>query len=452
VLAGAPYLRSAHVDASVLGVGAVLVALALLPSVVIAFADVARLPLHAALKSGAASARAGSRLPLGGAPVVLQVALAVVLLVGAVLMTRSVGRLLSVPLGFQPDHVVAMSVSLPVERYQTPESVAGFYRDLRSQAARLPGVARVGIVDEMPLTKDTGAVRLHTADRPAASSAETEALIRSASPGYFETMGIAILAGRDFAETDRDGRPPVAVLSRALASALFPGGQAVGRSVALARNTITFQVAGVVDDVRMGELDRTIRPAIYTCSLQDPSRSTQALVRTTRPAAEMASELRAVVRTIDPDVPVYRVRTMEEALGDTQGVATRRLVLYPLAAFGGLTALIAMFGLYGLLSYAMAQRTRELGIRVALGAETPAILRLAMGQGLGPALTGVVLGLALAAAGTRWLAGVLYGVGPFDAASFAGAAGLVLVISAAAAFVPARRASRVDPCVVLRME
>jgi putative ABC transport system permease protein len=452
VLTSAPFLKASHVDAAVLGAGALLVVLALLPSLLIVAANLSRPSVQSVLKSGSASARATSRLPLRGVPVALQVALAVVLIVGAALMTRSMEHLLSVGLGFEPNRLFAMSVSLPGERYQTGASVAGFYSELRREGGRLPGVEGIAVIDEMPLTKDDGAVRLYPTDRAQVPGQATETLIRSASPGYFETMGIRVLAGRTFSDADVADRPPVVVLSRALATALFPDRDPVGRSVALERNTLTFQVAGVVDDVRMGELDRAFRPAFYTCSLQDPSRSAQVIVRTSVPADEVVSAFREVLRSLDPDVPIYSAQTVNEVLANTRSVAARRIVLYPLVTFGVLTAIVAMFGLYGLLSYAVAQRTREIGIRLALGALPRTILRLAIAQGLGPATAGIVLGLAGAAAGTRWLTSALYGVGPFDVTSFAGAAGLVLAISLAAAFVPARRATRVDPAVTLRME
>jgi putative ABC transport system permease protein len=244
----------------------------------------------------------------------------------------------------------------------------------------------------------------------------------------------------------------VAVITATLARRLFPDRSPVGRTLGLTRSTGTFEVVGVVGDVRMGELDRDVLPAFYTCSLQDPSRSAQLVVRTGVPAGELATSVRGVVAGIDAEVPVYAVRTLDEARGGTRGVAVRRLVYYPLLLFGALAAAIAAVGVYALVSQAVAERTSELGIRLALGASPSGIRQLVLREGLAPVVAGIVIGLAASAWAARALGAMLYEISPGDPLTFAAAAAGLLLIAAAAAAGPAIRATRLDPLAAIRSE
>ena len=451
MLARANYLGEAGLDRDVVLFDLVLVALALLPACGILGVETIRGASAQALRAGSWS-RTIAGVPLRGAFVAVQVGLALVLVVGAALMVQSVVRLARVPLGFDTDRLLAMNLSVPAQRYPDAPRIASFYAELQRRVAALPGIERAATIDEMPLTRDDGAVSLSMPDASPEAGGAIDALIRSASPGYFETMRIAVRRGRAFTADDTAGRPAVAVVNRALAERLFRDGDPVGRTIALARNAATFQVIGVVDDVRMGEVDRDVRPAFYTCSLQDPSRSSHLIVRTAVAPDAIVAAIRQVAERLDREVPIYRVRTLEQALGETRGVAMRQVVLYPTAVFGVVATVIAVLGVYGLLSYSVTQRTREIGLRMALGAWPGAVLRSAMRQGLRPAVVGAIIGLGIAAIATQLLASVLFGVPPLDVVSFAAATLGVLGLASIACYLAARRAAQVDPVQALRAE
>ncbi|MEZ5319039.1 MAG: ADOP family duplicated permease [Vicinamibacterales bacterium] len=420
---------------------------ACLPAVAVAARDLRRAGATGALRTGAPVGT--GRRPIRGVLVAAQIALALVLLVGTGLVTRSLVRLRHVDPGFAPDRLLALGVSLPVQGYPDADAVARLYRELTARVAALPGVERAATIDEMPFTRDDGQVEV-TAEAAMSGVEPVMALIRSASPGYFEAIGLAVTGGRTLEATDTAERPAVAVITDSLARRLFPDGRAVGRRLSLTRSKGRFEIVGVVGDVRMGELDREMRPAFYTSSLQDPSRSVQLVVRTGVPADRLTGDVRRVLAALDPDVPVYGVRTFAQARDATRGVTTRRLVLFPLMLFGGLATAIAVVGLYALMSQAVAERTPELGLRLALGASRGGVRRLVLRQGLVAAAAGVGAGLLLAALATRALGGVLYGVPALDPVSFLAAAAALIVLALGAAASPAARASRLDPIRSLR--
>jgi len=427
----------------------VLAAVACLPAVALAARDLQRSGTAGALRARAAGGLPAR--PLRRVLVSAQVALALVLLIGTGLMTRSLVRLLDVDPGFAPDRLLAMSVSLPVQRYPDGASVARLYDELTRRVAALPGVDQVGTIDEMPFTKDDGMVEVTTAATSAGDD-PVMAVIRSASPGYFDALGITPSVGRVFDAADTAERPSAAVITTTLARRLFPDGRAIGRQLALTRSTGRFEIIGVVGDVRMGELDHEVLPAFYTCSLQDPSRSVQLVARTDVPAESLARDVRGVLQALDPDVPVYAVQTFRQARDETRAVVARRMVLFPLLLFGALATAIAAVGVYALTSQAVAERTSELGIRIALGATRGGVHRLVLRQGLLPAAAGVATGLVFAALTTRALGRVLYGVPAIDPVTFLAAAALMLALTMVAAAGPASRASRLDPARTLRAD
>ena len=372
-----------------------------------------------------------------------QVAVSVVLLVGAALLGRSVARLLDAPLGFDTRNVLVAKLSLPPERYSSGEQVAAFYTRAAEISAQIPGVARAGVIDELPLTKDSGSVMAS----PFGSVSEADrvkTLLRSAGPGYFEAMGIALRAGRLFSDRDNAAHEPVVVVSSRLAGALFHDANPIGRLLTFG-HPVSYRVIGVVDNVRMGELDREIAPAAYTCALQDPSRSAFLVLRSSLPMAAVLPALRARLAAVDPEVPVYSAQSLEQVRAATAGVARRMAVLVPVGLFGVLTLLVAAIGVHGILSYLVAQRVREIGIRMALGADRRTVLVEAVRQGLVPVAWGAIVGVLIAFVASRMAASLLFGAGPFDAAAFAGALAIMLASGVVACAAPALRASRLQP-------
>jgi putative ABC transport system permease protein len=434
-----------------------LVAAALaLPVIALAFALLAVTPdvrrgARASVRDVGGSGRGASKLTARRWLVAAQVTASAVLLVSAALLSRSVSRLVGEPIGFSTRNLAAVKLSVTGARYETDDAVARFYDQAAAAALSIRGVERAGVIDELPLTKDTGMVSAAPLPGRGTTGAPTMAVIRSAGPGYFETTGIAVRGGRSFAPTDSADRPPVVVVSRRLATSLFPDGDVVGRRISFGHR-ITYEVIGIVDDVRLGELDRPFAPVVYTSALQDPSRSAYLVWRSQLPLTSVLPALRARVASIDRDVPVYGAVTLSEARNATAGMVVRTSALFPIAVFGGLTLLVAATGVYGMLSYDLAQRTRELGIRVALGASARDIAGYALHQGLTPVVAGLVAGAALAAICSRAAAALLYAVGPFDLPAFAIAAGVMLAVALAACAAPTIRALRIDPVRALASE
>jgi len=406
------------------------------------------------LKEGGSAGTSRERQRLRGALVVAQISLALTLLAGTGLVLRSLQNLMRVDPGFRTDNLVTLRLSLPSTRYQTPEAVASFYDRLEQHVAALPGVHAVGLVDEMPVTHDGGTAHLFVEGRPEPMPGQQqETVMRTASPSYFSMMGIPLVRGRSFSERDQAGKPRVVLLNETLAQQLFPNEDPVGRSVYVRfAQRFTFQVVGVVGDVKMAGLDREVRPAMYTCSLQDPSRTNWLLIRSERGLAQISDDVRKEVSAMDAELPVYGVRSGEELIRTSEGVFLRRSLALLLSAFAFVAVLLAGLGLYGVMTYNTAQRIREIGLRMALGARTGDVLRLVAGQGLKLVLVGTLIGLAGAMAATRVLQRFLFGIGPRDPETFAGVCVVLLAIAILACVVPTWRATRVDPNIVLRYE
>ncbi len=450
IAARATYLAAGAPRGRLLVFALGLTVLSALPALALAARDLRRFSVAAVLRSGAGHARTRQAGRMRGALVAAQVALAFVLATGAGLIGRSVIHLLDVDPGFSTDRLLALSVSIPVDRYANPPSVVRFYEALTERVGALTGVDRAAVVDEMPLSKDSGLVEVAAGDAPQGD--RVTAVIRSASPGYFATLGLRAEAGRLFDRADRADRPAVAVITKTLARRLFPDRDPVGRRLQLTRSTGAFEIIGVVGDVRMGELDRPMAPAFYTCSLQDPSRSAQLVVRTSMPVDRLVTLVRSEAALIDPDIPVYRVTTFGQARDATRGVASRRLVLYPLLLFAGLATTIAVLGVYALMSYAVCERLPEIGLRVALGASRAAVWRLVLRAALVPTMTGVGTGLVICLLAAGGVEGWLFGVSARDPVTLAISTSGLLTLALLAAAGPASRAARADPQVVMRRE
>jgi putative ABC transport system permease protein len=410
---------------------------------------------HESLKDGGRGSTSGrGALSLRQALVVAEVALSLVLLTGAGLLLRSFVRLMEVDPGFRPDGVLTMRVSLPDTKYANATQIRSFHRQLLERVSKLPGVEAAGFVSALPLSG--GGSGTTTVDSRAVSGvdASPEADWRPATPGYFRAMGIALVRGRYFDDRDTDTSAPVAVIDETLANTYWPGEDAVGKRLKRGGADSTspwMTIVGVVRHVRYRTLEAQSRVTLYWPEAQDPPSSMSLAIRTALPDPHaLAPTVQREILAIDADQPVYRVRTMHELMADS--VARRRLAMMLLAIFAGAALILAVVGIYGVMSYSVSQRAHEMGIRMALGASRASVLRLVLGQSLSLALAGVVVGLAGSLMMANLMASLLFQVPPRDPLTFALVA-LVLTASALlASYLPARRATQVDPMISLRCE
>jgi putative ABC transport system permease protein len=408
---------------------------------------------HDALRGGARAGTGTGRRRLRRAIVVVEISLALVLLVGAGLLVRSFVTLLDVDRGYHTDGVAAATVHI----WQYPEGRrVAFAREVIERVAALPGVRSAAVTSALPLADNVGATEARFAVEgrpPARAGEEPRARASVVTPGYFATLGIPLRRGRLLAATDDSSAAPVVVVSETLARQQWPGEDPIGKRMTVDFSRVrpaTREVVGVVSDVRHTGLDEPPRPALYMPHAQ---LRTGALIFTARTSGDPAALLPALRKAIwasDPSESIYESATLEGLLHDS--LRPRRFTLVLLVAFS-LTALaLAAVGIYGLMSHVATERARELGVRVALGARVRDVLTLVLGEGLWLAALGVVIGLASAAALTRVLRGMLFGVEPLDAMTFVGVAALVLLFALLASLVPARRSARVEPIVALRDE
>ncbi len=385
--------------------------------------------------------------------VVAQTAIAVVLLTGALLLLESFRRLRSVDPGFSAEDVTTFHLSLPEPEYDVARQ-RRFYDELLASIRRRPGVRSAAAIFPVPFGTSRIGISFTIEGRPVAKADEPAAEYRQVSPGYFETLRIPILSGRDF--TDRDGpdAPPVVIVNAAFARTFFRGESAVGRRIhpGVARDgqSVVREIVGVVGDVRALALDAEAAPEFYVPAAQLTISDMTVVARTEGSPAALQAEARALVTAIDTNVPVYRVRTLDDAI--RQSIQQPRFNALLLGLFGGVALLLTGVGLYGVLGYVVAMRTREIVIRMALGARRADILGMIVCRGLGLSLSGVVVGVAAALGVTRLFRSLLFDVAPTDPLAFAGAALALSLVAFAATAVPAWRATRLDPMQALRAE
>jgi len=406
---------------------------------------------RASLARGAsATARAsGGRSRLRASLVVAEVALAVVVLVGAGLLVRSLQRLLRVEKGFEPQSLTAFTMN--VYELEGDAARAGATAEVVRRIRALPGVSAAGAGSALPPETAQRATRFEIEGRPASEGDSDSAYFVGATPGYFETLGTRVLEGRAFAEADRSDAPRVAIISRGLARRLFPSGDALGRRLRLLnpeQSPEWREIVGVVEDVRYSGLADPGDSALYTPFAQTPFLWAYVMVRSCTPAASLAPLLREAVRGVNPTLAAARIRPVERLVDES--VAAPRFHASLLSGFAALALGLAALGLFGLLSYTAATRRREIGIRIALGASPRDVFARIAGGGLRLVAIGLALGVAASLAAGRAVAGLLFEVRPTDLATYAGIAAVMLATGLAAGAIPARRASRVDPATALR--
>ncbi|MBP7777735.1 MAG: ABC transporter permease [Acidobacteria bacterium] len=419
-----------------------------------------RINLVESLREGSQQATAsGSRQRLRSALVVAEVSLAVVLAVGAGLMVRSLGALGRVPLGFNPEGVLTMRVSLPETRYDSPEKVVGFYRQLLDEVRGMPGVTAAGVVRALPLATTIGDYGLDIDDFDESPGRNAKGDWQIVTDGAFEAMGTRLLGGRWFASSDTTGSQPVMVVNETMARTYWPDGQALGGRVRVGGNPDRPKavVVGIVADERHNGVTAATKEKFYVPHSQwhvvtngSLIRNAFIVVRTTGDPLTAAGPVRAAVRRMDPSLPVASVRPMREVVA--AALATPRLTGFLLGAFAAIALTLAVVGLYGVLSYVVAWRTHEIGIRLAMGASRGHVLTMVLTHGLRLAAAGIALGLAAAAGVARLMSGLLYDVQPSDPLTFVAVPLALLAVAALASLLPALRAVGVSPTLALRME
>jgi predicted permease len=449
-----PYLESARLNPAVLGFLLVVsvgtaVLFGLIPALQISRAN-PNAELKEEVRSTTATRRAGR---LRDALVVGEIALSLALLVGAGLMLRSMKALVDKSPGFTAHHLLTFEIDLPDRQYPDDASALRFERQFTHRLRNLPGVQDAATTSLLPVTGARNTIRFVVEGQTTATGQENECMIRVVSPNYFRTMRIPLISGRSFTEQDDAKVPRRVIVSRGFVKNYLGEGRAVGRRVRFTfspRNPYQ-EIVGVVGDVS-ASLDSGDSAVIYVPFLQAPDSYSEYVVRTRTDAASLVGAVRSTLGEIDSGVPLIEPQTMEEIIADSPAVFLRRYPSMLIGSFAALAVLLAAVGLYGLLAYSVAQQTHEIGIRLALGAEPGDLVRMVVGHGAKLALLGVGLGIAAALALTRLLGSLLYGVSAVDPPTFAAAAVLLAVVALVACYIPARRATRIDPTIALRYE
>jgi putative ABC transport system permease protein len=395
---------------------------------------------------------AGQRRQFARAALVVgEVTLSVVLLIGAGLTIRSFGRLLAQNLGYAPEHLVTMSLNLPSQKYPRHAERARLFDALLPAVRNIPGVESAGYAFGVPLTSINHSRSVLVRDAPPPRPGESVGGgYAQVSPGYFATMRIPLLQGRDFTERDDTNTPPVVIVDETFVNNFKLGAKVIGRRIHIGDGTENVEIVGVVKAIKHTGVGETFRGEMYRPYQQICWGFLTLVVRTPRDPSDVTRAIRAELDLLDKDVPLEDVRTMTQLV--VANVAQRRLSVQLLSGFAGGALLLSALGLYGVLAYMVTQRTREIGIRVALGAQRRDVVGLVIGQGMRLALLGVVLGVAGALALTRVLQRLLFEIKPTDPRTFAAVTALLILVAFLACWIPARRAARVDPMEALRHE
>jgi putative ABC transport system permease protein len=457
--ASIPRLAGVTVD---LRVAVFTIAMALVTSVLFGLAPALRAlraGLVESLKDGSQSASSGSaRQRFRNTLVVLEMALAVVLLVGAGLMLRSLWALQSTPLGLQPTNVLTMRVALPAESYRSPEEVVGFYQRLMERVKQLPGVAVAGAARSLPLGSTIGDYGLTVEGFSPPPGTRPKGDWQIVTDGYLDAMGERVVRGRGFTPADTSEGMLVALVNEELVRRYFPGRDAIGGRMQIGgggpRPWVT--IVGIVGNVRHNGLTDPVKEKFYIPHTQwhkstgNAIRGMNLVIKSSSSPSALTAPVRDAIRALDPNLPIADVRTMEEVVNAT--LSTPRFTGVLLGMFALLSVVLSAIGIYGVLSYLVSRRTREIGIRMAIGAGRAQVLRMVLGSGLSLSLTGAGIGLVLAVGVGRLMRSVLHDVAPNDPATFLFVAVTLPAIALLASAVPAWRATRVDPIVALRTE
>jgi predicted permease len=454
--------RIPRIDSVTLDRSAVLVAMAISGVVTVIFGlvpawQLKRIDAITAVKEGSLNVTGGRSSRAREILVAVEVAMATVLLIGAGLLVRSIVGLVNVPLGFETDSLLTARIALPRPNdtaraaYLDPARRVAFYREAIDRVGALPGVERVAMSTQIPMggfnppwfLEIQGFQQREPGVQPLIQSFQV-------SPSYFETMGIRVLRGRPFSQADRVGGEPVALVSEAAVRRFWKGVDPVGARVRFAPDAPWMTVIGVTADVINRRLNEPAQPILYQTLEQSSDLSLALLVRTRGATPDLPESLAREIRAIDPDLPIFAVRTMADVIGRV--LSQRQFLMRLLVAFGAMAAALALVGIYGVMSYAVSQRAREIGIRIAIGARQSDMSLMVVRRGLVLTILGVAIGAAASLGLSRFVRSQLFGVEPSDPLTIGAVFLLMTVVAAAAAYRPARRAASVDPVVVLRAQ
>jgi len=367
-------------------------------------------------------------------------------------MVRSYVELMRADLGIRAENVVAMQITLPPDSYEDKAKRLAFYQQLLGRVEALPGVMKSGAINIVPFSSSNNSSNFQIIGQPPfRKGAEPYVETRVATPGYFEAVGTSLKRGRLFTAQDDEKAGRVILVNETFAKKYLPGQEPIGQRLRIGGDEKnTQEIIGVVADVKNDDFEEIVDPTSYLPYSQNANRTMNLVIRGPQDPTRLASAVRSEVRTLDSALPVSNVKTLTQMIDER--ISPKRLMTYILAVFALCALLLASVGIYGVMSYAVAQRTQEIGIRMALGARAGDVLRLVLKNGMTITLIGVVIGLAGAFALTRLLASLLFQVTPTDSVTFVGVAAVLIVVALLACYIPARRATKVDPLVALRDE
>jgi putative ABC transport system permease protein len=401
------------------------------------------------LKEGGRSSTGSGGRWLRNSLLVAEVALSIVLLVGAILLLRSFARLTHVDPGFRAENVLTFRIALPPTTYKGDAALIAFYDRLIGNLRELPGITSAAMVQSMPMRGDyllSFEIQGRAPSKPGESPSANH---RAISPDYFRTLGIPLLRGRTFTDRDAEKAPMVAIVDDAFVRRYFPDEDPIGRGLDIGNGTDGYyQIVGVVGDVHYDSLDAKATPTMYVPFRQDVFSSMWVIARTAGDPAQLSSAVRQTVREIDRGLPVFSMTPLADVV--TTSVAQQRFSMLLLALFAGIAVFLAAVGLYGVVAYTVSLRTQEIGLRVAMGARRGQVLALILGGGMKLAIAGVAIGLAGALTVAKIAKIALFGLTLFDPISYVITSSVLLAVAALACYIPARRATRVDPIVALR--
>ena len=452
MLGSMPYLQELGLNWHILGFA---LGLAVIAVVVLAIVPVFRISpteLHEGLTEASRGSAATTWRSLGGNLVVIELAITTVLMVSAGLLDRSLYRLLHIDIGVQADHLATLQVKIPQTRYSRNEQVVALGRQIVSRVASLPGVESVGIANALPVSSGWGSTWFEVLGR-ANRDEHNETFNRQVSSGYFTTLKARLLKGRYFADAEDASEPRVVIINQTLARTYFPYSDPVGKEISYYDEPQhAMQVIGVVADIKESPLDTAGSAAIYVPFNQNPTPDIGLVVRTAQSEQVLLPTLSATIHQIDPEISTFEQATMHSIIDDSPTAYLHRAAAWLVGGYAGLAFVLGVVGLYGVVAYSVGQRTREIGVRMALGAQRGSIYRLVLREAGRLASIGLLVGI-LGSLGTgRLIARLLFGIKPSDAATLATVISTLLVSALLASYVPARRAAKVDPMVALRYE